>query len=48
MTKVRAVPFIVNLVALRHARTSEVIDDMTVLREHTDQVMSAISDYLGE
>ena len=48
VTKIRAEPFIVNLVALRHARTMEVIDDMTALRDDADRVMSAISDFLGE
>lgn len=48
VTKIGAMPFIVNLVALRHARTTEVIDDMTALRDEADGVMLAISDFLGE
>ncbi len=41
-------PFIVNLVALRHATTTEVIDDMTDLGDAADRVMSLISASLGE
>ena len=48
VTKIPAQPFIVNLVALRNARTMEVIDDMTALRDDADNVMSAISVSLGQ
>ena len=40
-------PFIVNLVALRHAKTTEVIDDMTDLGDEANRVMSVISASLG-
>lgn len=48
VTKIRAKPLIVNLLALRHARTMEVMNDMTAHRDDAYGVMSAISDFLGE